>query len=78
MDLARARLYIGRVVEIDLKALLRTLPSLFAPSLRVKLFACGWYGFGHTALREPGDLRGTAVGRKGRFRVVPFVRGGDA
>jgi hypothetical protein len=66
------------VVEIVLKALLRTLPSLFAPSLRVKLFARGEYGFGHTALREPGDLRGTAIGRKGRYRLAIHARGGDA
>jgi hypothetical protein len=35
------------------------------------------YGFGHTNLRQPGDLRGTAVGIKGRFRM-PVVKGGDA
>ncbi|CAN5714232.1 hypothetical protein BH24ACT22_BH24ACT22_10900 [soil metagenome] len=40
----------------------------YAPSLRVAKFACGWYGFGHTNLRDPGDTRGTAVGKKGRFR----------
>ena len=37
----------------------------------------GSYGFGHTTLREPGDLRGTVVGRKGRYRVL-YARGGEA
>jgi hypothetical protein len=27
------------------------------------------YGFGHTARRQPGDVRGTVIGRKGRFRI---------
>jgi hypothetical protein len=42
--------------------------SFYAPSFRLKQLAWGGYGFGHTARREPGDLRGTVVGRKGRFR----------
>ena len=43
--------------------------SLYEPSFRIKRLAWGGYGFGHTSRREPGDLRGTVVGRKGRFRV---------
>ena len=43
--------------------------SFYAPSFRLKQLAWGCYGFGHTLRREPGDLRGTVVGRKGRFRV---------
>jgi hypothetical protein len=42
--------------------------SFYTPSFRLKQFAWGGYGFGHTWRREPGDLRGTVVGRKGRFR----------
>jgi len=30
--------------------------------------AGGRYGVGHTALREPGDTRGSVAGRKGRYR----------
>jgi hypothetical protein len=52
--------------------------SIYAPSLRLKRLAWGGYGFGHTARREPGDLRGTVVGRKGRFRRVAATKGGDA
>lgn len=71
-------MYIARVFAMFLKMLLRTWLSLFAPSLRVKLFAYGGYGFGHTAMREPGDLRGTVIGRKGRYRFAIHARGGDA
>jgi hypothetical protein len=42
--------------------------SIYAPSFRLKQLAWGGYGFGHTSRREPGDMRGTVVGRKGRFR----------
>jgi hypothetical protein len=53
-------------------------PSLFyAPSHKYRRLAFGSYGFGHTNLRQPGDLRGTPTGIKGRFRVV-HVRGGVA
>jgi hypothetical protein len=52
--------------------------SLYAPSFRLKRLAWGGYGFGHTSRREPGDLRGTVVGRKGRFRDLPTKRGGNA
>ena len=51
--------------------------SFYGPSLRVKRLAWSGYGFGHTARREPGDLRGTAVGKKGRFRGPFKARGGD-
>ena len=52
--------------------------SLYAPPFRLKQFAWGGYGFGHTWRREPGDLRGTVVGRKGRFRGPGIETGGDA
>jgi hypothetical protein len=42
--------------------------SFYAPSFRLSKLACGWYGVGHTAWREPGNMRGTVVGKKGRFR----------
>ena len=42
--------------------------SFYAPSFRLKRLAWSGYGFGHTARREPGDLRGTVIGKKGRFR----------
>jgi hypothetical protein len=41
--------------------------SFYAPSYRLSKLACGWYGVGHTAWRKPGDMRGTVVGKKGRF-----------
>ncbi|CAN5815180.1 hypothetical protein BH18ACT11_BH18ACT11_16540 [soil metagenome] len=42
--------------------------SFYAPSFRLKRLAWSGYGFGHTAPREPSDLRGTVIGKKGRFR----------
>ncbi len=45
----------------------RIRPSFYAPSFRLSKLACGWYGVGHTAWRKPGDMRGTVVGKKGRF-----------
>ena len=47
---------------------IRMRPSLYAPSFRLSQLACGWYGVGHTAWRQPGNMRGTVVGKKGRFR----------
>jgi len=46
-------------------------PSFYAPSFALSRYACGWYGVGHTAWRRPGDMRGTVVGKKGRFKI-PF------
>jgi hypothetical protein len=43
-------------------------PSFYAPSLRLKRLAYSRYGVGHTARRRPGDMRGTVVGKHGRFR----------
>jgi hypothetical protein len=54
-----------------------SLPSFYAPAYKYRRLAFGSYGFGHTTLREPGDLRGTVVGRKGRYRVF-YARGGEA
>jgi hypothetical protein len=50
---------------------------LYAPSHRYRRLAFGSYGFGHTTMREPGDLRGTVIGKKGRYRVL-HAKGGDA
>jgi hypothetical protein len=52
--------------------------SFYAPSFRLKRLAWSGYGFGHTARREPGDVRGTAIGKKGRFRGLGTATGGDA
>jgi hypothetical protein len=43
-------------------------PSFFAPSLALSRYACGYYGVGHTNRRHPGEMRGTVIGREGRFR----------
>jgi hypothetical protein len=51
--------------------------SCYAPSLRVKRLAYSSYGVGHTAWRHPGDMRGTVVGKKGRFRVLFQTKRGD-
>ena len=51
--------------------------ACYAPSTRYEHLAHSSYGFGHTTVREPGDMRGTVVGKKGRFRVV-HAKGGDA
>jgi hypothetical protein len=44
-------------------------PSFYAPSFALSRYACGYYGVGHTAWRHPGDMRGTVVGKKGRFKL---------
>ncbi len=41
--------------------------KFYAPSIRLSKLACGQYGVGHTAWRQPGNMRGTVVGKKGRF-----------
>jgi hypothetical protein len=46
-------------------------PSFYAPSFALSRYACGYYGVGHTAWRHPGDMRGTVVGKKGRFKLFP-------
>jgi hypothetical protein len=43
-------------------------PSFYAPSFALSGYACGWYGIGHTNRRQPGDMRGTVIGREGRFK----------
>ena len=48
-------------------------PSFYAPSLRLKRLAYSCYGVGHTAWRQPGDMRGTVVGRHGRFKATPSI-----
>ena len=47
--------------------------SFYAPSFRLKQLAWSGYGFGHTMPRHPGDLRGTVVGRQGRFRSLGII-----
>ena len=61
--------YIGRM--------LARLHMQYAPSLRNKRLAWSGYGFGHTALRQPGDIRGTVIGKKGRFKGLCKEQGGD-
>jgi hypothetical protein len=51
--------------------------SFYAPSYRLKRLAWSGYGFGHTSRREPGDVRGTVIGKKGRFRGMQTTKGGD-
>lgn len=51
--------------------------SFYAPSYRLKRLAWSGYGFGHTSPREPGDVRGTVIGKKGRFRGLQTTKGGD-
>ena len=46
-------------------------PSFYAPSLALSRYASGYYGVGHTAWRQPGDMRGTVVGKQGRFKLFP-------
>ena len=46
-------------------------PSVFTPSFALSRLACGWYGVGHTNRRHPGDMRGTVIGKQGRFRPFP-------
>jgi len=52
--------------------------SIYAPSFRYKRLAWSGYGFGHTSRREPGDVRGTVVGKRGRFRGLMTTKRGDA
>jgi hypothetical protein len=47
----------------------RMLPSFYAPSIRLKRLAYSRYGVGHTAWRQPGNMRGTVVGKHGRFKA---------
>ena len=51
--------------------------AFYAPSLRLARLAHGCYGFGHTSVREPGDVRGTVIGKKGRFKGCRRDGGGD-
>ena len=44
---------------------------VYAPSFTLSKLACGWYGVGHTNRRQPGDMRGTVIGKRGRFRLSP-------
>ena len=68
---------LGSMVDSCAAADTRRSVACYATSTRYKHLAHSSYGFGHTNLRQPGDLRGTAVGIKGRFRI-PVAKGGDA
>src|ERR687897_292491 len=65
------------VVALGTKSDTRMPRSLYAPSSALTRFACGWHGVGHTAHREPGNMRGTVVGKQGRFRGPKHKSGGD-
>ena len=65
------------VIEFGLIADIDVAPSFYAPSFKLGRFSWGWYGVGHTAWRHPGDMRGTVIGRKGRFKSPQHPRGGD-
>jgi hypothetical protein len=64
------------MADLGVKPDARVASSLYAPSIALRRFAYGWYGVGHTAQREPGNLRGTVVGKKGRFRSAQYKSGG--
>jgi hypothetical protein len=65
------------VIEFDLIPDVYVTPSFYAPSFKLRRFSWGCYGVGHTAWRHPGDMRGTVVGKKGRFKSPQRARGGD-
>jgi hypothetical protein len=52
--------------------------SIYAPSFRLEQLAWSGYGFGHTSRRKSGDVRGTVVGKHGRFRGLRTKRRSDA
>jgi hypothetical protein len=43
--------------------------SIYAPSFRLEQLAWSGYGFGHTSRREPGEMRGTAVGSDAWLKI---------
>jgi hypothetical protein len=65
------------VIEFGLKPDFYVAPSFYTPYFKLRRFSWGWYGVGHTDLRRPGDMRGTVVGKKGRFKSPQRARGGD-
>lgn len=65
------------MIELGIKRGTRVAPSFYAPSSALSRLGCGWYGVGHTAWRKPGDMRGTVVGKKGRFKGLQHTRGGE-
>ncbi len=68
---------LGGMIDTCATADTRRSVACYATSTCYEHLAHSSYGFGHTNLRQPGDLRGTAVGIKGRFRM-PVVKGGGA
>ncbi len=76
-NLCRRGYPLRRMNESCATADTRRSAACYAPYTRYEHLAHSSYGFGHTNLRQPGDLRGTAVGIKGRFRR-PVVKGGEA
>jgi hypothetical protein len=47
---------------------------VYAPSPKYEHLFWGPYGVGHTAWRRPGEMRGTVVGKKGRWRFEVPIR----
>jgi hypothetical protein len=43
--------------------------SFYAPSFALSKLAYSYYGIGHTNRRQPGDMRGTVIGKQGRFKA---------
>jgi len=68
---------LGAMLDTSATETIRRAVVCYAPSIRYEHLAHSSYGFGHTNMRQPGDLRGTAVGIKGRFRI-PVAKGGEA
>ena len=68
---------LGSMIDSCARANTRRSVACYATSTCYEHLAHSSYGFGHTNLRQPGDLRGTAAGIKGRFRML-IVKGGDA
>ncbi len=73
---SRPRYLLDRMPEHRTTADTRMDPACYAPSIRYEHLARSSYGVGHTAWRQPGNMRGTVVGKKGRFRHAPETKGG--
>jgi len=74
---ARPYYLVRRMLDLCAIADTRGSRTCYAPSTRYEHLARSSYGVGHTAWRQPGDMRGTVVGKQGRFRFLPGVEGGD-
>jgi hypothetical protein len=58
------------------RSMLRNTTAAFVYAALPKYEHLFWgpYGVGHTAWRRPGDMRGTVVGKKGRWRSEVPIR----